>query len=164
MRIDAYAPIGLQLFSLFFFAFDSSPSLLLTFYSLLICRIQDRVRPVDGFYRVKVTVTSTGVLPDKSTKESPIQYNIGLSYSPHLPLPSLPLPPSLPPCLPASLPPCLPASPLNTSLAVLETLLLGAPFDVVKIGVFVAVMCVLMATILVPQLFPHLPGFNNLVD
>jgi len=47
---------------------------------------------------------------------------------------------------------------------VLETLLYGAPFDVVKLGLFVASAVVLLIFILIPQIFPRLPGLNKLVD
>lgn len=47
---------------------------------------------------------------------------------------------------------------------VLETLFYGAPYDVFKLGIFVAVMCVLIATVVVPQFFPKVSGYKKLVD
>lgn len=51
-----------------------------------------------------------------------------------------------------------------TFCLVLETLLYGAPYDVLTLGGFIAAALVLLVTIIIPQIFPHLPGFKKLVD
>eukprot|EP01112_Ceratiomyxa_fruticulosa_P007084 TRINITY_DN1829_c0_g1_i1.p1 TRINITY_DN1829_c0_g1~~TRINITY_DN1829_c0_g1_i1.p1 ORF type:complete len:199 (+),score=41.07 TRINITY_DN1829_c0_g1_i1:317-913(+) len=47
---------------------------------------------------------------------------------------------------------------------VLETLLKGAPFDVIKIAVVVVLGLIFVVAVVIPQLLPKLPGFKRLFE
>ncbi len=94
--------------------------------------------PNNEKYKVQVRAKNLGVAPNGEPNAAQVQYNIGMQHIIFFKSNSLLF--------------CL----------VLETLFYGAPYDVFKIGVFVAFLCIFIVSILVPQIFPRLGGLNQL--